>query len=152
MSNPNNLLTDWLARVKKAQIAYTRSATSFEKMHYWLGGSIIVLSTLAGASLFATDFYIKVASSIAAVLAGFQTFYRLSERAEKFRVIGSKYGELKMELEQKLTFPPPEPEFELYVESFRERWNKLREEAPPAPQRIWDKIRKDKKQIQPNNA
>lgn len=151
MSNPNKLLTDWLARVKKAQIAYTRAATTLENWHYLLGVSIIVLSTLAGASLLATDFYLKVASSIvsigAAVLAGFQTFYRFSERAERFRVIGAKYGELRMELEQKLTFPPPDPELELYVESFRERWNRLREDAPPAPQWIWDKISKDKKQM-----
>jgi hypothetical protein len=148
--NPGELLTDWLHRVKKAQIVYTRSAASLEKIHYWLGGTIIVLSTLAGASLFATMLYLKVASSIAsiiaAVLAGFQTFYRLSERAERFRLIGAKYGELRMELEQKLTFLPQEPELEQYVESFRERWNRLREDAPPAPQRIWDKISKDKKQ------
>jgi hypothetical protein len=87
-----------------------------------------------------------IATIIAAVLAGFQTFYRLSERAERFRLIGAKYGELRMELEQKLTFLPQEPELEQYVESFRERWNRLREDAPPAPQRIWDKISKDKKQ------
>jgi len=145
--NPRELLTDWLERVRKAQIVYTRSATTFEKIHYWLGGTIILLSTLAGVSLFATMLYLKVASSIAsiiaAILAGFQTFYRFSERAEKFRLTGVRYSELRIELEQKLTFLPQNSELEQYVESFRERWNKLREDAPPAPQRIWDKINPD---------
>ena len=88
--NPNNLLTDWLERGKMTQIAYTRSAADLEKIHYWLGGTIIILSTLASASLFTTFFYLKLASSIAsitaAVLAGLQTFYRFSERAERYSI------------------------------------------------------------------
>ena len=148
-SNPSELLEDWLRRVKKAQIAYTRSATYLEKQHYWLGTSIIILSTLTAAFLFSTDFWIKAASSVmsivAAILAFLQTFFRLSERAEKCRITGVKYGELRMEIEQKMFFQPQGEELERYADSVLSRWNRIREEAPTAPQNIWDKTVVNKK-------
>lgn len=140
----NELLVNWLRRVKKAQIAYTRSATYFEKRHYWLGSTIILLSTFAGTSLWATNLNIKIVSSIAsiisAILAGFQTFFRLAERAEKFRLVGAKYGKLRLDLEHKINFLHEGEELEQYAESVLQEWNRIQNEAPPAPQWMWDKI------------
>jgi hypothetical protein len=52
-----------------------------------------------------------------------------------------KYGALRKELEQKLALPPPDGEqVEKYVDSVRIRWEKLSEECPPVPQRIWDRV------------
>ena len=151
IGDPNELLINWLRGVKKAQIAYTRSAVHLEKLHYWLGGTVIVLSTLASTSLFATSFYVKVASSIAsviaAILASFQTFYRLSERAEKFRAIGAKYGQLRRDIEHKLAFLPESQEkLENYAELLLEKQNRIKEEAPPTPQWIWEEVKKEPKE------
>jgi hypothetical protein len=80
-----------------------------------------------------------VASVLAAILAGLQTFLRYSERAERHRVSGGKYGTLRREIEQRLVFPPANSaELSSYADSLRARWDKLSEECPTTPNRIWN--------------
>ena len=140
----SDLLRASLRRVKKAQIAYTRSATRYGQFHYALGGAIIVLSTLAAVLLFAPDPSLKVASAVmsavAAVLATLQTFYRFGERADKFRTAGAKYGELRLKLEHNIHFSTGASEVAKYAQSALEDWNRIRNESPAAPQSIWDRV------------
>ncbi|MGH8564184.1 MAG: SLATT domain-containing protein [Gammaproteobacteria bacterium] len=116
----NTLLSDWYRRVRRAQIAYTRSAARFERLHYYLGLPTVVLSAFVATSIFTTNLTLKsialLASVIAAILAGLQTFLRFSERAERLRVVGAEYGSLRREIEQKLNFPPKGEELEKYTD------------------------------------
>jgi uncharacterized membrane protein YbhN (UPF0104 family) len=146
---PKDLLEDWLFRIRKAQLAHIKTAVYFERVNLWLGVPVVILTTLVGTSVFATlqekavtsiRIAAGVASVLAAIMAGLQTFLRYSERAERHRVSGGKYGTLRRELEQRLAFPPANSdELANYIDSLRDRWDKLSEECPTAPNRIWDR-------------
>lgn len=147
-SDIGELLLKWLRRIKKAHIAHTRSATYFERLNFILGISVIIFSTFAGTSLLATDPALKIMASIAsilaAILAGLQTFLRLSERAEKHRIAGSKFGGLRREIEQELAFLSDDKDSAAFVESIRIRWENLTEGSPTAPQGLWDSVKVDR--------
>ncbi len=144
---PKDLLVDWLFRIRKAQLAHIKTAVYFERLNLWLGVPVVILTTLVGTSVFAslqkeasTSIRVAagVASLLAAIMAGLHTFLRYSERADRHRISGGKYGTLRRELEQKLAFPPSDSdELRGYVDSLRERWDKLSEDCPTAPNRIW---------------
>jgi hypothetical protein len=108
MSTLQDVLSDWYQRVVVTQRAHYRSADHFSRKSYWLGIPAITLSTVVGTSVFATlqkqpgpkvQIAVGLASVLAAVLAGLQTFLGYSARAEKHRVAGAKYGALGRELE-----------------------------------------------------
>jgi hypothetical protein len=108
MSTMNDVLNDWYERVAATQRAHYRSADHFARKSYWLGIPVIALTTLVGTSVFATlqkqpapwlQITVGLASVAAAILASLQTFLGYSERAEKHRVAGAKYGALGRELE-----------------------------------------------------
>src|SRR6185369_2622736 len=95
-------------RVSITQRAHYLSADHFGRRKYWLGIPAVVLSTLVGTAVFASlqkqpEFWLQIAiglaSVLAAVLAGLQTFLGYTERAEKHRIAGAKYGALGRELE-----------------------------------------------------
>lgn len=109
MPTPEEVLDDWYQRVTVTQRAHYLSADHFGARKYWLGIPAVFLSTLVGTSVFATvqtqpQFWLQIAvglaSVAAALLASLQTFLGYSERAEKHRIAGAKYGALGRELEQ----------------------------------------------------
>jgi hypothetical protein len=109
MSTPEQVLDDWYQRVVVTQSAHYLSADYFGARKYWLGIPAVVLSTLVGTSVFAAlqkqpelwqQITVGLASVAAALLASLQTFLGYSERAEKHRIAGAKYGALGRELEQ----------------------------------------------------
>jgi hypothetical protein len=145
---PKDLFDDWLYRIRKAQLAHIKTAVYYDRVNLWLGVPVVILTTLVGTSVFATlqketvpliRIAAGVASVLAAIMAGLQTFLRYSERAERHRISGGKYGALRREIEQRLAFPPSDADaLSNYVDSLRERWDKLGEECPTTPNRIWD--------------
>jgi hypothetical protein len=149
-TSARELLTDWLFRIRTAQVAHIKSIGHFERLNLWLGIPVVLLTTLVGTSVFATlqqdaSVSIKIAAGVASVLAailsGLQTFLRYAEQAERHRGCGPKYGALRKEIEQKLALPPRnEEQMEQYVDSVRIRWEKLSEDSPPVPQWIWDRV------------
>ncbi|MFL6207532.1 MAG: SLATT domain-containing protein [Pyrinomonadaceae bacterium] len=144
-----DLLDDWLFRIRKAQLAHIKTAVYFERVNLWLGVPVVILTTLVGTSVFATlqketatsiKIAVGIASVLAAIMAGLQTFLRYSERAERHRVSGGKYGTLRREVEQRLAFPlSNSDELNNYIDLLRQRWDKLSEDCPTAPDRIWDR-------------
>ena len=109
METTQQVLDDWYKRVAITQKAHYLSAAYFSTRKYWLGIPAVVLSTLVGTSVFATvqkqpevwlQIIVGLASVAAALLASLQTFLGYSERAEKHRIAGAKYGALGRELEQ----------------------------------------------------
>ncbi len=77
------LTAEWRVRVNRMKNAHYRAATLFERIHLYLGVPVIVLSSIVGTAVFAS----------------LQTFLRYSERADKHRIAGAKYGALNVDLE-----------------------------------------------------
>lgn len=145
-ASTEELLEDWYRRLRYAQYAHYEAAKAFDCMNYWLGIPVVVLSTFVGTSVFASlgklvdatvQISIGLISVLAATLASLQTFLRFSERAEKHRVAASKYGALRREIEELLaTGGPIPPEA---ITPLRLGIDRLAEDAPHVPNRIWSK-------------
>ena len=117
---------------------------SFGSRKYWLGIPAVVLSTLVGTSVFATvqkqpqlwmQITVGLASVAAALLASLQTFLGYSERAEKHRIAGAKYGALGRELEQ-IRASGATPTFD-EMSAVRNRLDDLAVESPNNPLPIY---------------
>ena len=103
------------------------------------------MATFVGTSVFASigktvnqnlQIFVGVVSVLAAVLASLQTFLRFSERSEKHRSVASRYGALRREIEQTISFNDggvsPDK-----MDSIRAVIDRLAEEAPNIPTKIW---------------
>jgi len=144
MSTPEQVLDDWYTRVAVTQRAHYLSADHFGAKKYWLGIPAVVLSTLVGTSVFATvqkqpelwlQITVGLASVVAALLASLQTFLGYSERAEKHRIAGAKYGALGRELEQlRASGNTPTPDA---ISEVRKRLDDLAIESPNNPLPIY---------------
>lgn len=107
-----DVVREWYKRAGATQYAHYASAQHYHNNHLWLGIPAIVLSTIVGTTVFASikaqqfDTWIQVAiglaSVLAAVLAGLQTFFSYSSLVEKHRMAGAKYGIIGRELEYML--------------------------------------------------
>lgn len=144
MNTLSDVLTVWYQRVSATQHAHYLSADHFARKSYWLGIPIIALTTLVGTSVFATlqkqpelwlQIAVGLASVLAAVLASLQTFLGYSERAEKHRVAGAKYGALGRELE--VMIRSSDTTSEQVVSELRKRLDGLALESPNNPQWIY---------------
>jgi hypothetical protein len=146
------LLNNWYRRLRESQFSHYESAKAFDRMNYWLGIPSVILSTLVGTSIFATlgeadesigkgaKLMVGLVSVVAATLAGLQTFLKFSERAEKHRAVAARYGALRREIEEMRLL-----EESLSRESItpvRESIDRLAEEAPNVPTRVWVKTQK----------
>jgi hypothetical protein len=119
----------------------------FGRRKYWLGIPAAILSTLVGTSVFASlqkqpelwqQIAVGLASVTAAVLASMQTLLGYSERAEKHRVAGAKYGALGRELEQMITSNIEYPSEA--IAEVRKRLDDLAVESPNNPIPIYPKF------------
>lgn len=151
---PNDLILHWRFRVHRMQLAHYQSARSFEKRHLWLGLPAIALSTIVGTSVFATieqtadnsrklwlQITIGLLSVLSAVLVSLQTFLRYAERAEKHRVAGARFANLKHEIELLSTMPPPNPaDLRQALADIEGKWSKLREDSPNLSEAIWKDV------------
>ena len=146
MPPTKQVLDEWYLRVCVTQRAHYLSADHFSKKKYWLGIPAVVLATLVGTSVFATlskqpepwvQIALGLASVAAALLTSLQTFLGYSERAEKHRLAGAKYGALGRELEELLANAESlAPE---QTKRVRERLDVLAMESPNNPQPIYYK-------------
>jgi hypothetical protein len=151
---PAELIKHWRFRAHRVQLAHYESARKFGHRHLWLGFPAIILSTVVGTSVFATlaksadqvgrpwlQIIIGLLSVLSAVLASLQTFLRSSELAEKHRLAGARFANLKHDLELLATMPPPNSDqLRDALSVIEQRWAKLREESPNLPEKIWTRI------------
>lgn len=131
--------------------AHYDSAKTLERRHLWLGVPSVVLSGIAGTSIFAAitktpaiwaQVLVGLATISAAILASLQTFLRLSERAEKHRIAGARFAALHREADQfMVVVPATEEELRAWMTSFREKWDALSEEVPTALEGSWTRAK-----------
>ena len=148
VSDPiQQLVTDWYQRVRESQFSHYSAARYYSKLHYFLGIPVVILSGIVGTSIFASigqqadrtsTILIGLISLLIAVLGALQTFLRFSERAEKHRIAGARYGEIRREIEQVQALPLNSNEnLKQFLDGLRERMDGLASEAPQLPSRFW---------------
>jgi len=144
-----NLLGGWYRRLRECQFLHYEAAKALASYNYWLGLPAVLLATLVGTSVFAAlgrsvdprlQIFVGLVSVAAAMLSGVQTFLHFSERAEKHRSVGARYGALRREIEEILTVGGEVPRE--ILAALREKIDKLAEEAPNVSSRIWTRTQR----------
>lgn len=152
------LLREWYERIQVSQKAHHFAAARCDRSGKWLGITTIVLTSVAGTTLFAnldsseryqdiTRLIVGLLSVAAAVFASPQTFLGYSEKSEKHRAAAAKYGAVGREIELALA----SPEFRNFsnIESIRTKIDSLAIETPNAPislyRRAWANVEKYQK-------
>jgi hypothetical protein len=150
--SPTELLERWRSRASRMQLAHRKAAREFDSRHLWLGLPAIAFSTVVGTTIFASlsenrEIWLRILvgllSVTAALLTALQTFLKYSELSEKHRVAGAKFASLKHRIELISAMPlPPLDELKQQLTMIEDHWERVREESPNLPARIWQDIEK----------
>jgi peptidoglycan hydrolase CwlO-like protein len=148
----DELLKRWHKRLRESQFAHYESAKMLSRANLGLGIPVVIFSTLVGTSVFATiqsnpnlliQITLGLLSMVAAVLASLQTFFRYSERAEKHRGVGARYGAIRREIEQVIANPQTEySNAKETLDSLRTKIDSLADEAPEVSSQTWKRVLK----------
>ena len=142
------LIEQWRFRVHRVQLAHYECARRFERRHLWLGLPAIALSTLVGTTVFSSlektaDVRLQIGvgllSVAAAVLTGLQTFLCYAELAERHRLAGARFANLKHRIEL-LTTLAEDTTIRDQLLAIEDTWAKLREESPTLPSGVWSRV------------
>ncbi|UCV17925.1 SLATT domain-containing protein [Ferribacterium limneticum] len=108
-TNDAELVLAWLRRARESQFFHYNAAKRLGRYGRVFGVPVIVITAIVGASAFASilsqtvPLYAKLivglCSLVATVLSSLQTFFKFSERSEKHRIFGAKFGAVRRELE-----------------------------------------------------
>ena len=144
MPTKTEVMNDWYTRVVHHSKGHYLAAGRFQSARYWLGVPAVVLSTFVGTAVFAAmekdaSQYVQwgaaTASVLAAILAGLQTFLGYSERSEKHRIAGAKYGALGRQLEvMRSSSVDPSDES---LQHFMDQLDALSLESPNVPRDLY---------------
>ncbi|NMM78135.1 SLATT domain-containing protein [Acidovorax sp. SRB_24] len=108
-TNEAELVLAWLRRARESQFSHYGAANRLGSYGRVFGVPVIVITAIVGASAFASiisqtvPLYAKLivglCSLSATVLSSLHTFFKFSERSEKHRICGAKFGAIRRELE-----------------------------------------------------
>jgi hypothetical protein len=149
----SELLRHWRFRVHRVQTGHYEAGRRYDRMHLWLGVPTLIVGTIVGTAIFASlssathevfpTILVGLLSVASAVLAGLQTFLKYSELAERHKIAGARFADIKHQIEMVAVFQADSPELlESKLNEIEQRWEKIREESPNIPARIWRKIEK----------
>ena len=148
-----NLLATWRQAIRVCHKAHIKSAAVLQRKNRAFGIPVVILSTIAGTTVFATleaspELWVKILvglfSVAAAVLASLQTFLGYGELAERHKLASKKYGSLRREMEEVIAAHEKNEDLPKdYLKSVRTRWDGIDEESPNLSQELYDKIAKD---------
>jgi hypothetical protein len=147
---PRELMLTWLRRARDSQMSHYAMANLLGRRDRALGVPVILISTLVGTSVFGSiaaatiplqaKVVVGLLSLAAGLLSSLQTFFRFSERAEKHRLYGARFGAVRREIEALVAegSPAAEPR---YIDVLREKLDRLAVEAPHVPTRVFERAR-----------
>lgn len=146
------VLAAWLRRAAISLDAHYNAARHYSRRNLWIGVPAVLFSAIVGTTVFATlekdvstvaRLVVALFSISAAVLGALQTFLGFSERAEKHKASGARYGAISREVEQVLTIPPEQLNSNSEViDAIRHKMDSAAEEAPGLPDHIWNSAKK----------
>jgi hypothetical protein len=136
-ANEAGLVLAWLRRARESQFSHYVAAKRLGNYGRVFGVPVIVITAIVGASAFASTLsqtvplYAKLIAGLcslaATVLSSLQTFFKFSERSEKHRIFGAKFGALRRELEVLHIQAHIKP---MELIAVRAKLDKLAEDAP----------------------
>nr|WP_312986608.1 SLATT domain-containing protein [Comamonas koreensis] len=131
------LVLAWLRRARESQFSHYDAAKRLGHYGRIFGVPVIIITAIVGASAFASiladavPLYAKLIAGLcslaATVLSSLQTFFKFSERSEKHRVFGAKFGAVRRELE---VLHVQDQIAATDLNAIRTKLDKLAEEAP----------------------
>ncbi len=143
------LLGEWYRRVVLSSQSHYNNAQKLSRANLWLGVPAATIAAVVGTSVFATleqnvEIWIRVIVALlsmsAAVLAALQTLFNFSERAEKHRVYGSKYGTLRRKIDLALSQNKiSDEDFTTLTNEISDRLDDFAGDAPQIPSKVWFK-------------
>jgi len=147
------LLSTWHRRMDACQHAYYLEAERYKRWHLWLGVPAVIFSTVVGTAVFATlenqsvgisaRVIVALVSIAAAVLAGLQTFLRLSESAAAHGQSGDWYAAIKRDIEQLRALRRDERgHAKTCTDALRKEMNKVGQKSPELRETFWMDIAK----------
>lgn len=147
------LLATWLKRMDACQHAYYLEAERLKRWHFWLGIPAVIFSTVVGTAVFATlenqavavpaRVIVALVSIAAAVLAGLQTFLRLSESAAEHAHAADWYAAIKRDIEQVRALRREERgPAKASIDSLRKEMNKAGQKSPELRESLWMEVAK----------
>ncbi|MFL0811210.1 MAG: SLATT domain-containing protein [Agarilytica sp.] len=157
MTNNNeellNLKTDWQQRAMVSQSAHYESGNYYERMFLYLGATVVSMSAIIGSAevLIPAELVEKIGPNIVksisgtislliAILAGLQTFLKFSQKSEKHKLAGAKYGDVRRSLEElTLLLDKPGEEAEMALHDIKKQLDSLALESPEIPNDIFIK-------------
>ena len=102
------LAENYLKSALMNRAAHYRAAKIANQGHVLLGAPATLISTIVGTAIFASlngnpnnsvKIFAGLISLLGAALSALQTFFKFSELAEKHRLAGANYGDVKRKLE-----------------------------------------------------
>jgi hypothetical protein len=147
MTDAVALLKQWTNAVRIAHVGHSRAAAYYSRMHLILGVPVTVIAAAVGTSIFvnlsASDIWwafvlTGLASMIAAILSGLQTFLNYSERSAAHAVAAAKFGALRRQLEMIAASSFDQSQISHELEACVEDWKSIEERAPVLAQRFHD--------------
>ena len=149
-----DLLRHWRFRVHRVQTGHYEAGRRYDRLHLLLGIPAIIISAIVGTAVFAslaTDKHnpvvtilVGLLSVAAAVLASLQTFLKYSELAERHKLAGARFADLKHKIELIAVFQPADVDaLKSQLAEVEGRWETVREESPNIPAKVWKRIEKE---------
>lgn len=147
------LISDWHRRCRQSQRLNYETGSLYLKYHYIVGVISIVLSTIVSSTFFTQivqqntnnqsviviiiTYGIGIMSVLVGILSALQTFFRFSEKAEKYKTISAKYGAVRRELEYLMTQDEiSKNELERQLKTIRSSMDDLASNSLSIPARI----------------
>ena len=145
-----NLLTKWLRRVKRKQLAHRLAAKRKGNYHLLIGVPATVLAAVTGLFAFSASgvedkyFIIGTLSILVSILTSLQTFLKFEIKAKNHQDADVGYGQIRHDIEEVLTFinAMDKKEIKAKCEKIRLKIENVNNHSPLIPETIWNKARR----------
>lgn len=149
------LIADWHRRCRQSQRLNYVTGNIYLRYHYIVGVISIILSAVVSSTFFtqisyqAENYQMSLKSNnvvayiagllsiLVGILSALQTFFRFSEKSEKYKSVSAKYGALRRRLEFLMTQDDiSKAELERQIESIRKAMDDLALNSLNIPARV----------------
>lgn len=138
----HKMMLDWMRKIHQLEYAHRYESLYYSRFEKVVGISAFVVTTLVAFSyrfpsvepdtfdslpfFLKHNFFVPMASTIAAILTGLLTFLKPSERSETHKKTGSSYEKLRHRIELIITSAElSDKEFSKKMASIKEDWDSL---------------------------
>lgn len=143
LKNNVEVLERWLKRSRESQLSHHLMAETLQERHTKLGICVIFVTAISGATTITValgetaKLFLGLFTIFAAILSSLQTFLKLEERANRHRLAGAGYGNVRRKLELANTMKPED--IDTSLKEAEAELSKLAQESPSVSQKIFKK-------------